>query len=173
MIVTCSLYARRLPRRLSLPDAVEEEELGSVGGAIHGVEVDARPKLQHRLAAPARSDGLQWLEIGDRHDIREVRLLHHGLHEAHALRVVILAGLAQQDDIDTAQSRRRSPLDPPVRACALLPQHTMNGINLHVLDTIHFGQLALEGMHKLASGADNQHSQGSKDAADCNLKQYR
>ena len=101
MIVTCSLYARRLPRRLCLPDAVKEEELGSVRGAIHGVEVDASPAIQHRLAVPARYDGLQLLEIGDRHDIREVRLLRHGLHEAHPLLVIILAGLVHQDDVDT------------------------------------------------------------------------
>ena len=74
-----------------------EEELGSVGGAIHGVEVDARPRIQHLLPMPARYDGLQLLDIGDTHEIREVRLLHHGLHEAHPLLVVVLAGQVEQD----------------------------------------------------------------------------
>ena len=139
MIVICSLYARRLPRRLSLPDAVKEEELGSVRGAIHGVEVNARPAIQHRLAVPARHDGLQLLEIGDRHDIREVGLLRHRLHEAHPLPVVVLAGLVDQDEVDAAQGRGRCPLDLLVCTLALIPQDAVDGIDLYVFDTIYFG----------------------------------
>ena len=165
--------SRRLPRRLSLADAVEEEELVLVGGAIHGIEVHARPGFQHRPAMPARCYGLQLLEVGNRHDIREVRLLHHGLHEAHPLRIVILAGLVKQDDINTAQNRRRRPLDLLVRASALVPQHAVNGINLDALDTIHLRELRLERVDKLTRGAYDEDAEASLGTADCNLKQHR
>ena len=44
---------------------------------------------------------LELLKVGDRQDIREVRLLRDALREALPLPVVILAGLVNQDDVNT------------------------------------------------------------------------
>ena len=68
-----------------------------------------------------------------------MRLLGDTLRKPLPLLVVVLAGLIDQDKIDTAQSRWRGPHHLAVWTRPLLAQDCVNGINLDVLDTIHFG----------------------------------
>ena len=53
--------------------------------------------------------------------------------------VVVLAGLIDQDKIDTAQSRWRGPHHLAVWPKPLEAQGAVPGINPDVLDAIHFG----------------------------------
>ena len=116
---------------------------------------------------------LELLKVGDRQDIREVRLLRDALHEAPPLPVVILAGLVDQDDVNTTKRRRRCPLHLLVRAFPLIPQNSVNGINLDVLDTLHVGQLRLERVDQLTRGAYDEDTEASLRAADGHLQQHR
>ena len=79
-----SIY-ERLSRWLSLPDAVQEEQLVRIGCAIHGVKVDARPTVQHLLAQAAGYNRLQLLEVSHGHHVRQVRLFRNGLCKSFAL----------------------------------------------------------------------------------------
>ena len=63
---------------LQIPYTIEEEQVGFVGRAIHGIQLDAYHFLAKRVAEPAAVDGLQLLEVSSYHREGQVWLLLHG-----------------------------------------------------------------------------------------------
>ena len=92
--------------------------------------------------------------------------------EPFPLQVVVLRGLVHKDHVDTTQSRWRCPLHLLVRAWSLIPQHTVDRVNLHVLDTLEVRQLTLERVHKLTRGAYDENAEAPLRGANGHLEQY-
>ena len=102
-----------------------------------------------------------------------MRLLQDTLRHSHPLPVVRLTGLIHQDEIDTAQGRRRCPRYLAICAPALITQYIVYRVHLHILDTVHLRKLRLEGVYQLPSGAYNEDPQTCLRRSDSHLKQYR
>ena len=54
-----------------------------------------------------------------------------------------------EDEVDTPQGRRRSPRDSRVRSRPLVVQYPLNGVDAHVLDTVHIRELGLILVHQI------------------------
>ena len=102
-----------------------------------------------------------------------MRLLSDTLQESNPLLVVVLTGLIHQDEVNTAQGRRRGPSDLAICAFPLIAQYTVYRINLYVLDTVHLRELRLEGVYELSRGAYDKNVRPPFRGANGKLKQYR
>ena len=106
------IVAQHLLRGLCLADAVAEQEMRLVLGAINGIEGHAatavREDLAKLLALPAADNGLKLLKVRHDNHVRNMRLLAHALEEPVPFPIVVLTGLVDKDQIDLAQSGGRS-----------------------------------------------------------------
>lgn len=135
--------------RLRAANAIQKQKVLRVTRSMHHTQLDNLLMHTPIIAAMLGAfRGLELLKINDNENHGTVRLLLHGLVEALSLLVVILAAFVHENQIDTAQSRRRRPgvgLMLGVLPRSLVFQYPVDGVNLHVLDALNFRE------HRFAS----------------------
>ena len=104
---------------------------------IHGLQRHSLGEGFTETATRAtRYHGLQLREIGNHRRERLVRLFLHADEKPHLLPVVVLARLVHENEINTAEGGGRSPANLAVGAWSFILQHTLDGVNAHVLHAL-------------------------------------